>query len=283
MSDPASENLLGAPVGEAELVAAAVAEVSLDASPSPAASSSPPPPAAAAAASSSSEPAAASASAAAAAAAPAPTPSPSPLGKSEPFPWLYKYHTDTEAVAATLPAGSLEAVKEREYTEAEVALMESLREAVAAMMADPAQMVATADDYPGGMHQHWTTHWPEGKSHAHYVDRVSAADADPATWPQHELIRFLRARGMDLKKATKMYFHYRRWRLVFGASHIASLPSAPWEPLIGTILSASYHKWDKHHRPLCQSSMRSWMHGVGSLLRHAASCTCAPLLTVAVV
>lgn len=47
-----------------------------------------------------------------------------------------------------------------------------------------------------------------------------------------------------------MYFHYKRWRIIFGASHIGSLPTGPRQPLVSSILSASYHKWDKNGRPL---------------------------------
>lgn len=204
-----------APVAAAEapaVIAAPVAESSIPASSAPA-------PVEAASA----EPAAAAA--VVAVVAPKPMPAPSQLGKAEPFPHLYEYKTDTVEMDQKL--GDV-AIKEPDYTEAELALMEQLREAVAKMIVDPKQMACTAEDYPGGMHVHWTTHWPEGKGHALYTDNVSQLDADPARWPRHELIRFLRARNMDLKKATKMYFQFKRWRLTFGASHIASFPTAPW-------------------------------------------------------
>jgi hypothetical protein len=164
----------------------------------------------------------------------------------DPFGYLREYHTDTHALSSKL--GDV-AIREPEYTPEEKAQMEELRNTVAGMMRDPSKMVCTADDYPGGMHQHWTTYWPQGKDYPMFVDTVSAADADPTTWPEHELIRFLRARE-TMKKSVKMYFNYRRWRLVYGTSHLASFPTMPYEPLIQSILSHSYHKLDKHGRPL---------------------------------
>jgi hypothetical protein len=158
-----------------------------------------------------------------------------------------KYKRDMER---QLGMGDAAPIEEEHYTAEEVGLMEQLRAAVAAMVADPQQMACTAEDYPAGMHQHWTTHWPEGRNHPLFKDNVSHLDADPARWQQMELIRFLRARDFNLKKATKMYFHYIRWRVVYGASHLATFPSAPWEPLISSILSATYHGWDTQGRPL---------------------------------
>lgn len=38
--------------------------------------------------------------------------------------------------------------------------------------------------------------------------------------------------------------------MIFGASHIGSLPTGPRQPLVSSILSAAYHKWDRHGRPL---------------------------------
>jgi hypothetical protein len=179
-----------------------------------------------------------------------------PPSKEDPFPHLRIPHTDAVLELAALDARDLAAggaapkIEEPTYSAEEMAQIEQLRSAVAAMVADSKQMVATADDYPGGMHQHWTTYWPEGRNHPLFADHVSQLDRDPARWSVHELHRFLKARDFNLKKSTKMFFHYIRWRVVFGASHIATFPSGPWEPLISSILSASYHKWDKQGRPL---------------------------------
>lgn len=145
-------------------------------------------------------PAAAAASSSSSVAAAAPTPA-VPTA-ADPFPHLREYFTDSHAVAASLPADT--PIVEESYTAGEVELMTQLRDAVAAMVKDPALMVMTPDDIPGGMHQHWTNYWPEGKDHPLFEDKLSAKDADPKGWPQHELIRFLRARDMNLKKATKV-------------------------------------------------------------------------------
>jgi len=141
-------------------------------------------------------------------------------------------------------------IKEPEFTEEEIKLMEELRSNVAAMIRDPALMTCTSSDNPNGMDVHWTTIWPEGANHPLYADHISQQHADPSQWPQHELIRFLRARDMNLKKATKMFHNYIRWRLTFGASHLATFPTMPFLPLIRSILCDRYHKWDKHGRPL---------------------------------
>lgn len=166
---------------------------------------------------------------------------------SSPFAYLNEHRTTTHLLQAQYADATIE---EPEYTQEEKTLMEELRKNVAALILDPEKMKCTADDYPGGMHKHWTTYWPQGKDHPMFIDTYSQADTIPENWPEHELIRFLRARDMNLKKATKMYFNYRRWRIVYGASHIAAFTTMPYEPLIQSILSHSYHKIDKHGRPL---------------------------------
>jgi hypothetical protein len=55
---------------------------------------------------------------------------------------------------------------------------------------------------------------------------------------------------MNLAKATKMYFNYRRWRIVYGVNHLRSFPQSPFEPATQSVIGASYHKFDKHGRPV---------------------------------
>ena len=169
-------------------------------------------------------------------------------GRTDQFEYLTHYHTTTHDMMQKIDMNA--PVVEPSYTELEVQQMEELRKTVGEMVNDPKLMVATADDYPAGMHQHWTHAWPAGKDSAWFVDKYAEAEKEASQWPQHELIRFLRARDYKMKKCVAMYFHYKRWRILFGATHIGSFPQMPWEPLITSILSHSYHKWDKHGRPI---------------------------------
>jgi hypothetical protein len=147
-------------------------------------------------------------------------------GRHDQFEYLNHYHTTTHDTRQKIDMHA--PVEEPAYTELEVQQMEELRKAVGEMVNDPKQLVATPDDYPAGMHQHWTHYWPAGKDSVWFEDKFAEEEKDASRWPQHELIRFLRARDYKMKKCKEMYFHYKRWRILYGASHIGSFPQMPW-------------------------------------------------------
>lgn len=79
---------------------------------------------------------------------------------------------------------------------------------------------------------------------------ASMETLEPSSWSDVTVLRFLRARKMDVAKASKMFFHYIDWRDLYGVNTLAKHCPMPHFKLINSILRHNYHGYSKDGYPV---------------------------------